>query len=177
MRRRLFFPLSAPASALVFTLAACGAPAAQKPDPAPAAAAAPAPAAPRAPTSASEDEAELIRLEHAYARALIERDREFLMNFYAPDWQGGNWMGFWTKSRMIASLLDERYQVKSMDVRDLDVRVIGNVAIVQGYDDEVTSMGGHDTSGRWVFTDVFEKRNGRWVAIASHTSEVKGEQQ
>ena len=123
--------------------------------------------------SPAADERELIRLEQAYARALTSKDRAFLMRFYAADWRGGNWMGFWSKSTMLKSVLSERYVVKSMDVRDLKVRVLGDVAIVQGVDEEVTSLAGKDTSGKWAFTDIFARRGGRWVAIASHTSEVK----
>jgi ketosteroid isomerase-like protein len=132
------------------------------------------PAAPsRVPADAARDKAELIRLEHDYARALMTKDRAFLMRFYAPDWRGGNWMGFWSKSTMLKSVLNARYVVKSMNVRDLKVRVEGDVAIVQGVDEEVTSVDGKDTSGKWAFTDVFARRDGRWVAVASHTSEVK----
>lgn len=119
------------------------------------------------------DEAELIRLEHDYARALMRRDRAFLMRFYASDWRGGNWMGFWSKTTMLKSILNARYVVKSMNLRDLKVRVIGDVAIVQGVDEEITSVDGKDTSGKWAFTDVFARRDGQWVAVASHTSEVK----
>src|SRR5687767_12115841 len=77
------------------------------------------------------DEAELIRLEQDYARALMTRDRAFLMRFYASDWRGGNWLGFWSKSTMLKSVLNARYVVKSMNVRDLKVRLMGDVAIVQ----------------------------------------------
>jgi hypothetical protein len=128
---------------------------------------------PAAPPDAARDEAELIRLEHGYARALMEKDRAFLMRFYAPDWRGGNWMGFWSKSTMLKSVLEARYVIKSMKVRDLKVRLAGDLAIVQGVDEEVTSLDGRDTSGKWAFTDVFARRNGQWVAIASHTSEIK----
>ena len=128
---------------------------------------------PERPADPARDESELIRLERDYAKALVQRDREFLMRFYAPDWRGGNWMGFWSKSTMLKSVLNERYVVRSMDVRDLKVRVLGDVAIVQGVDEEVTALGGRDTSGKWAFTDIFARRDGRWVAIASHTSEVR----
>lgn len=121
----------------------------------------------------ARDEAELIRLEREYARALMTKDRAFLMRFYAPDWRGGNWMGFWSKSTMLKSVLNARYVIKSMNVRDLKVRLMGDVAIVQGVDEEVTSVDGKDTSGKWAFTDVFHRRDGQWVAVASHTSEIK----
>jgi ketosteroid isomerase-like protein len=119
------------------------------------------------------DEAALIQLERDYAKALIAKDRDFLMRFYAADWQGGNWMGFWKKATMLKSVLGARYVIKSMELRDMKVRVMGDVAIVQGVDEEVTSVDGSDTSGKWTFTDVFARRDGQWVAIASHTSEVK----
>jgi Domain of unknown function (DUF4440) len=120
----------------------------------------------------SGDEAELTRLEREYAEALVRKDRAFLMRFYASDWRGGNWMGFWSKATMLKSVLNARYVVKSMNVRDLKVRVMGDVATVQGVDEEVTSMDGLDTSGKWAFTDVFERRNGEWVAVAGHTTEI-----
>jgi Domain of unknown function (DUF4440) len=145
-------------------------------EPAPSAAvpgAAAARAAPRNAADSARDEAELIRLEHDYARALMNKDRAFLMRFYASDWRGGNWMGFWSKSTMLKSVLNERYVIKSMAVRDLKVRLMGDVAVVQGVDEEVTSVDGKDTSGKWAFTDAFQRRGGQWVAVASHTSEVK----
>lgn len=143
---------------------------APEPRPAPARTAQP-PA--RTPADSAGDEAALIRLEKDYARALMSRDRAFLMRFYAPDWRGGNWMGFWSKSTMLKSVLGARYVTRSMDVRDLKVRVMGDVAIVQGVDEEITSVDGKDTSGKWSFTDVFARRDGQWVAVASHTSEIR----
>lgn len=123
--------------------------------------------------AATSDEAELIRLEHAYARALMNKDMAFLRAYYAPEWRGGNWQGFITKARLISKVQDRRYVVKSMVLRDVRVRVLGATAIVQGVDDEVTSMSGRDTSGIWLWTDVFARRNGRWVAVASQTTELQ----
>jgi ketosteroid isomerase-like protein len=128
---------------------------------------------PKRPADPAGDEAELIRLERDYASALVAKDRPYLMRFYAADWRGGNWMGFWSKSTMLKSVLNARYVVRSMRVRDLKVRLMGDVALVQGVDDEVSSVDGRDTSGKWAFTDIFARRGGRWVAVASHTSEVK----
>ncbi|HYJ83296.1 MAG TPA: nuclear transport factor 2 family protein [Allosphingosinicella sp.] len=60
-----------------------------------------------------------------------------------------------------------------MNVRDLKVRVMGDTAVVQGVDEEITSVDGKDTSGKWAFTDIFARRDGRWVAVAGHTSEIR----
>ncbi len=117
-------------------------------------------------------ERELIALEHRYAKALIAKDMGFLRGYFAPDWRGGNWNGFYTKSVLLQRLADKRYVVKSMRLRDVRARVIGNVGIVQGVDEEVTSMSGRNTSGLWGFTDIFERRGGRWVAVASQTTKI-----
>lgn len=116
---------------------------------------------------------ELIRLEQAYAKALIAKDRAFLESYYAPDFRGGNWMGFWTKSTMLKAVLDDRYSIRSMSLSNMEVKITGTIGIVQGVSTEVTRVNGEDTSGRWSFTDVFELRSGRWLAVASHTSEIK----
>jgi hypothetical protein len=119
------------------------------------------------------EQEELIRLERAYSKALITKDRAFLEGYYAPDFRGGNWMGFWTKSTMLKAVLDNRYSVRSMDLSNLRVRIVGGIGVVQGVSTEVTRVNGKDTSGRWSFTDNFEFRGKRWVVIASHTSKLK----
>jgi hypothetical protein len=117
-------------------------------------------------------EAELAALEQAYAKALIARDVDFLKAFYAPDWRGGDWMGFAAKTNILNLVKSGRYVIRSMSLRDLKVRIVGDVGIVQGVDEEVSSMHGRDTSGTWGFTDVFVRRGGRWVAVASQTTRI-----
>ena len=129
-------------------------------------------ARPSAAARPASAEAQLVQLEQDYARALIRKDRAFLMQYYAPDWRGGNWLGFWTRSTMIKAVIESRYVTKSMNLRDMSVKVIGSVGIVQGIDDEVTEVDGKNTSGKWSFTDVFAHRGGRWVLVASQTSKI-----
>jgi hypothetical protein len=131
-------------------------------------AALPAPAA-----AAANAEAELIRREQDYARALINRDVAFLRDYYAPDWRGGDWNGVASKTNIINMVKAGHYVVRSMRLHSLRVRVIGDVGIVQGMDDEISSFAGKDVSGTWGFTDIFHRRNGRWVAIASQTTKIE----
>ena len=125
------------------------------------------------PPAAPSPEVGLVRLEQDYARALIAKDVAFLKAYYAPDWRGGDWMGFGSKTNIINMLLDRRYRVTSMKLRDLKVRLLGDVAIVQGVDEEVSAMGAQDTSGLWGFTDIFARRAGRWLCIASQTTKIE----
>jgi hypothetical protein len=118
-------------------------------------------------------EQELVGLEQAYADALIRKDVPFLIRYYAEDWRGGDWMGFATKSTIIRILRDGSYKVKSMRLHDVRVRIKGSIAIVQGMDDEVSFASGKDVSGTWLFTDIFERRGGRWVCINSQTTQLE----
>ena len=54
----------------------------------------------------------------------------------------------------------------------MDVKVIGNVAVVQGSDTEKSSYKGTDTSGKWAWMDVFVKRDGKWLAVRSQLARV-----
>ena len=49
----------------------------------------------------------------------------------------------------------------------MKVRVFGDTAVVTASDTEESSLKGKDTSGKYVWMDVFVMRNGRWQAVAS----------
>jgi hypothetical protein len=55
----------------------------------------------------------------------------------------------------------------------MDVKVIGNVAVVQGSDTEKGTSSGKDSSGKYVWMDVFANRNGKWVVVRSQEAMVK----
>ena len=61
----------------------------------------------------------------------------------------------------------------SATMGDMKVRVFGNAAVVTGTDDEATMEGGKKSTGHYVWTDVFVKRDGKWLAVASQTAQVK----
>ena len=61
----------------------------------------------------------------------------------------------------------------SATMGDMKVRVFGDTAVVTGTDDEVTMEDGKRASDHYVWTDVFVKRNGKWLAVASQTAQIK----
>ena len=54
----------------------------------------------------------------------------------------------------------------------MKVRVFGNTAICAGSDTEKSTYKGKDSSGKYVWTDVFVNRNGKWRAVASQSAKV-----
>jgi ketosteroid isomerase-like protein len=63
--------------------------------------------------------------------------------------------------------------IESATLGDMKVRVFGFTAVVTGTDDETTTVDGKKSTDHYVWTDVFVKRNGKWVAVASQTAQIK----
>jgi ketosteroid isomerase-like protein len=61
----------------------------------------------------------------------------------------------------------------SATMGDMKVRVFGDTAVVTGTDNEITIESGKKSSDHYVWTDVFVKRNGKWLAVASQTAQIK----
>jgi ketosteroid isomerase-like protein len=61
----------------------------------------------------------------------------------------------------------------STTMGEMKVRVFGDTAVVTGTNDEVNMEGGKKSIDHYVWTDVFVKRNGKWLAVASQTAQVK----
>jgi ketosteroid isomerase-like protein len=55
------------------------------------------------------------------------------------------------------------------DVDDLRIRVLGDVAIIHGKTRFALKDG---RRGRGQYTDVWEKRQGRWLAVSAHVTRV-----
>jgi len=57
----------------------------------------------------------------------------------------------------------------NFDVDDLRIRVLGDVAIIHGQTRFALKDG---RRGRGQYTDVWEKRQGRWLAVSAHVTRV-----
>ena len=109
----------------------------------------------------------LIQMEHDWTDAALKKDASALDKILADDWVGQGSTGTSTKAQALAELKSGDNKLDSQTLGDMKVRVFGNTAVVTGSDDEKSSYKGKDTSGHWIWTDVFVKRQGRWQAAAS----------
>ena len=133
-----------------------------------------APAAPMAKPAAPSGEQELIALEDAWVKALQSRDATTLNTIIAPDWHAQNQSGTWyDRASMVKSYTDGTEKIMKATNHDVHVRFVGtDIAIVQGRDTEESTHKGKSSSGEYSWTDVFQKRDGKWVAIASQNTPV-----
>ena len=109
----------------------------------------------------------LMQMERDWTEASLKKDAATLDKILADDWVGQGPTGTAPKAEALADLKSGDNKLDSITLGDMKVRVFGDTAIVTGSDDEKSSYKGKDTSGHWIWTDVFVKRQGRWQAAAS----------
>ncbi|HEV2732158.1 MAG TPA: nuclear transport factor 2 family protein [Terriglobales bacterium] len=110
--------------------------------------------------------------EQAWLNAEKNHDAAAFENLVADDWIA---IGPDGKSQTKAERAAEirTAHTTSATLGDMTVRVFGDSAVVTGSDDEITVKDGNKSSDHYVWTDVFVKRNGKWLAVASQTALVK----
>jgi ketosteroid isomerase-like protein len=109
----------------------------------------------------------LMQFERDWTDAVLKKDTAVLGKILADDWIGLGPSGTTTKAQLLADVKSGENKIESQTLGEMKVRVFGDVAIVTGSDDEKSSYKGKDTSGHYVWTDVFVKRKGQWQAVAS----------
>jgi hypothetical protein len=101
-------------------------------------------------------------------------DIDKLSQIVADDWTGIGYDGSKeTKQSSLAAWKSGAEKLESVEFGPMDVKVMGSVAVVQGSDTEKSTTKGKDTSGKWVWMDVFAKRDGKWVVVRSQSAMVK----
>ena len=114
------------------------------------------------------------QLERDWSEAMKARDIDKLSQILADDWSGLGYDGAKaTKKEYLNDLKSGASKLESFEFGPMDVKVIGTVAVVQGSDTEKSSSKGKDTSGKWVWMDVFVNRDGKWQAVRSQSAMVK----
>jgi ketosteroid isomerase-like protein len=116
----------------------------------------------------------LKQLEQDWVDASKAGDVDKLNRIIADDWIAIGYDGSKeTKQSFMANVKSGADKIGSFEFGPMDVKVLGEVAVVQGSDTEKSTTAGKDTSGKWVWMDVFVKHNGRWVVVRSQSAMVK----
>ncbi len=107
-------------------------------------------------------------------KANMDKDVQTIGRIVADDWAGIDFQGnASTKAQSIANLKAGVGTLQSLELGPVKVRVFGDTAIVTGSDTEKSTYKGKDSSGKYVWTDVFVNRNGRWQAVTSESTKVQ----
>ena len=119
-------------------------------------------------------DAELKAIEQQWLDAYMKSDPAFIKNLEAEDYSIIEPDGaVSTKAQDVKSTTEKTFVLKSATMSDFKCRMLGdNAAVVtcmlkmSGKDD------GKEFSGDYRGTDVFEKKDGKWMAVASQLTKV-----
>ena len=123
--------------------------------------------------SASTESVEraLTQMERDWADAIVKHDAATISRIIAEDWLERSWDGqSFGKAQAIADLPSGTPE--SITIDPIKVRVFGDMAIVTAGDAEKSTYKGKDSSGHYVWTDVFMNRNRQWQVVATQGSKV-----
>ena len=125
-------------------------------------------------SSAADERAkqEIIAQEEALGRAMIHRDTATLQRIVADEWVCQGATGISTKKSFISDVATGKLKVRKFVLHDIRVRVFGNVAYLMGADDEVSAYAGKENSGTYNWLDVWVKRGGKWVSVATQITKA-----
>jgi hypothetical protein len=113
---------------------------------------------------------QLIQLEVRWMDAWKKQDRKSLEEILAP--------GFILTSVTTDDLIDrtswlsglQRVLKKEFSFKDFHVKLYGDSAVVRSKFHQIATLDSSDFSGEFIFTDTFVLIDGRWQAVARHSS-------
>ncbi len=119
-------------------------------------------------------ETKIAGFEADLGQAMIHKDIATLSALVGDDWTIQDKSGsMGTKAGFINDVKSGKLVVTSFKLHDLHVRVLGNVAYVQAFDDEISSYEGKESSGTYNWLDVWVNRDGHWVSVATQLTRVE----
>ncbi|MBN9381810.1 MAG: nuclear transport factor 2 family protein [Chitinophagaceae bacterium] len=122
--------------------------------------------------SSSNDVKTLEKLNEDWIHSYPTKDTATMSRIFADDFllisPNGSRI---TKQDALTMTASPDQQIKSAKVDKVQVRLLGNnVALIMAEASFVAVDNGKDVPGRTNYMDVYEKRKGRWVAIAAHVT-------
>lgn len=125
--------------------------------------------------SPTEDvEQTILKMERDWAEAIVKGDLAFSERILANDFSfiqsNGETL---TKAPFLEMFKSGGYKITVLDLDNLKVRVFTDTAVASYGQTEKSTYQGKDTSGHYVYTDVWAKRNGKWQVISSQGTKTE----
>lgn len=116
-----------------------------------------------------QDVAALLDLNQEYIRSVQEGDVATFARILGDDFLCSNPDGTIIGRSEFLERTARPITIARLQAHDVNVRVLGDVAIVHGRT-TYTRSDGQPGAGR--YTDVWARRNGRWLAVSAHVTRL-----
>jgi ketosteroid isomerase-like protein len=114
-------------------------------------------------------------MEKDWSEADVKKDAAALERILADDWIGIDFQGVVLDKPEVlkqVALHSDVTETETTEMEQMKIRLFGNTAIVSGTEIETSQYKGKDSSGKYAWTDVFVRRNGRWQAVSSQSTKL-----
>lgn len=123
-------------------------------------------------TSSVEDQ--IKKQEQNWAQATVKEGAAAVDQYEADDIIDTDPSGRVTdKTQDKTDLSSGDLKFQSIELSELKVHVYGDTAVAAGTSTVKGTYKGQDISGKYRFTDVWVKRNGKWHAVASQSTKLQ----
>jgi ketosteroid isomerase-like protein len=113
------------------------------------------------------------QFEQEIGDAMVAGNIEKLNQTYADDWATiGSSGKIFTKESLLDDFKSGNHKLVSFENGPMEVRVFGDVAVVQASVKEKRIQDGKDISGEFAFMDLLKKRAGKWVVVRTLAAKV-----
>ena len=124
-------------------------------------------------TADGAEEEALLQIQRDWTNAIVNKDRGVLDSIMAKEYASSGAEGVRNKRQAIAEIMSSALKVESAEVIDMQPMVFGDVAAVHGTSMAKGTERGKPFERKFVWTDIFEKRDGRWQCVASYGNQVE----
>ena len=125
-----------------------------------------------APAQGSSAADTIKQLEQNWVDAMITADIPRLSQIVADDWIEGYPGKAATKAMFLEDVKSGKHKLETCEFGPRDVKVFGDVAVLQGSVTETRLSDGQRSTFRVAYMDVWVKRGGTWVVVRSHAKKL-----
>ena len=118
-------------------------------------------------SSTATDLETLAQLNTSYIRSVRESDVRWFDAHLSQDFLNSNPDGSLVDRAAFLKQIAPPCPVKNLDVEDVRIRVLGDVALIHA---RTTYTRGDGQPGTGRYTDVWARERGRWVCVAAHVT-------
>lgn len=118
-------------------------------------------------TDVTGDRETLERLNAAYLRAVDQADAEWFDRHLTPDFLNTNPDGSLVERAAFLAQITRGAGVSDLKEHDVQIRILGDFAIIHA---RTTYRMRQGTEGSGRYTDIWQRRDGRWQCVAAHVN-------
>jgi len=121
----------------------------------------------------SNDAETLKQLNTKWISSYLTRDTAAMSRIFADDLVLTNPAGkIYHKQDILKGVMSPTQEYLSSKVDTASVRLFGNIGIINAQATFIVKANGEKSTGSTNYMDVYEKRNGRWYAVAAHVTSL-----